>query len=275
MTRRPSDDAPIRAAWWLAGATLCVLLLVACSTASRRAARDLLLDDWAEDSVHVPITTARRFVHEPVAKKTCSKCHIDEKSEKLLKPVPALCFECHKDFRKNWKTDDLHAPVLDGECGACHEPHRSAFTNRLQKAAGSLCFDCHDRPEPALKVVHAPFAEGDCSACHGGHASTNRPLLRLPASRLCLECHKPFQGAFVHSPVEEGDCQACHVAHASTAAGLLKKKGDALCLDCHDKKDMDEVRAHMSEPDKRCTSCHQSHASKHKVLLKRAPEGAT
>lgn len=258
------------AAIGLAGVVL-ICGLLGCSTEDRRAAGPAQYDDNDDAPVHVILPAGRRYLHDPYAKKTCGKCHVDERSQELLKPVPSLCFECHKDFRKNFKTDDLHAPVLDGDCIACHAPHQSFVSNRLQKAAGHLCFDCHDKPAPALRMVHAPFAEGNCQACHTGHASTNRPLLRQPVAKLCATCHRPFENRFVHAPVDDGDCQACHVSHAGSAAGLLKKRGDALCIDCHDQKDMDAVRAHMNATDTRCISCHDAHASRHEKLLRRAP----
>lgn len=199
------------------------LILSACSSPSGQRAFDLFIDKTVDETPPRRAEAIKaRFVHSPFAKKHCDKCHVSDDSERLLHPLPALCFQCHKDFRKKFDEDRVHAPVLEGDCLACHEPHQSAITNRLRKTVAQLCYDCHDRFKAAS--IHAPVEEGDCQACHAPHGSTEPGLLRKPGDQICFDCHDRADMDKVrdHKAAPGRRCTECHDPHAGPTEQLLK-----------------------------------------------------
>jgi DmsE family decaheme c-type cytochrome len=216
-----------------------------------------------------------KYIHGPVASGVCSICHgaspkhsENPKKNKFatIKDAASICFECHEQFqaRKN-----IHSPVEEGECIACHDPHESPNKFQLVAKGGELCFNCHDEELVAGKYVHGPAAVGGCIACHEPHTSDYAKNLRAEGSGLCFMCHtdkaEAIQGAeFVHTPVSE-DCTSCHNPHSAPKEFMLQAETPALCLDCHDDK-QEEISAatvkHAAvEIDRNCLNCHDAHMS--------------
>lgn len=222
-------------------------------------------------------------------------------SVQLVEGGTKLCKTCHSTFLAG---RSVHNPVAAGECGACHEVHRSRFKKLLKSPVTELCVTCHHAAITG-KVVHAPVAAGDCLGCHEPHHSSNRRLLKERGASLCFNCHRKSiaEGESVHQPVAEGDCMGCHTPHASAEKGLLVRhyaegmylpyRDDqyALCYGCHTPLLAQEERtlsrtafrngdlnlhaAHVNLPDhgRSCKVCHDPHASSQPSLLKRRITG--
>ena len=155
----------------------------------------------------------------------CSNCHNPHAAnvEHLLTKLPYdLCITCHAkddlkdtDGRKltNFKTllaqnPELHGPVADKDCSACHNPHGgenfrllnheypAQFYSAYDPKLYALCFECHEesilsKPDTTtltqfrngstnLHFVHVNKAERGrtCRACHEVHAAKQKHQIR-------------------------------------------------------------------------------------------------
>lgn len=100
------------------------------------------------------------------AAESCDGCHESvatphpqkgKKTFKLTAEQPALCASCHEAFGKKAR---VHAPVKDGTCTTCHDPHAAKEPKLLTSPLKDLCGTCHaDHVE--FKVVHGPVSAGD------------------------------------------------------------------------------------------------------------------
>jgi predicted CXXCH cytochrome family protein len=193
-----------------------------------------------------------------------------------------------------------HAPVTQGRCAACHEPHGNASPRFLRKARSALCLDCHAPLAKRLAakgaVVHAPVVEG-CERCHDAHAAGERKLLVAAVPALCAGCHDPASDKLVraHAPYGRalGRCTGCHDPHVAARPGLIAEvvhppfaeracdtchlspgqsdgrplvKPDlaATCAECHDDP---RTSGHAPVRQGRCVACHSPHASRGPHLL--------
>lgn len=120
-----------------------------------------------------------------------------------------------------------HAPVRDGECAACHNPHSAPNAKLLVAEPGVLCVTCHAEIGKAVKGEHShsPAASGDCNTCHVSHASPARGLLTQPVATLCISCHDgdsdDFKRNHLGVTATAMNCAECHDAHGSSTSGLL------------------------------------------------------
>jgi predicted CXXCH cytochrome family protein len=141
----------------------------------------------------------RMQMHTPYADKDCSACHTMPDRRKsggnlsfnfgstgetsfMKMPVETLCFSCHEDKSPQYAEEQemtIHSPVEEGECLACHHPHRSRYSNLLLKeTARELCMDCHDESIPAGEEDHPELEDSDdCTDCHNPHMSEDEFLL--------------------------------------------------------------------------------------------------
>jgi predicted CXXCH cytochrome family protein len=185
-----------------------------------------------------------------------------------------VCFDCH-DLAEATASRFPHAPVVEGDCVACHNPHASRFAGLLMQRPGVLCADCHSETEPSAQRdrVHQPFADGKCNECHRPHGGDERGLLVEPTTALCTRCHaetgtwaeKPVR----HVPVAQGRCGNCHEPHSANFDSLVKQEGARLCVTCHPASS--ELRsAHSGYPveSSSCTICHDPHASARQGLFR-------
>ncbi len=229
------SSPPNRARWLALGA---LMLLAACTTARRQALLTFFFDGVPPPAgtaspgapaaptngaarVRPPVVIAPGFVHEPYLERDCRSCHASERTRKVKGPLQDVCFGCHDNFLADRAV--RHDPAAEGQCGACHEPHRSEFSNLLVRASAQLCLDCHDAytgPGP----VHEPARVGNCTACHDPHATALPHLLRRAGDALCVDCHAPAEMAALprHAEAAGRACLDCHAAHASRRAGLLR-----------------------------------------------------
>ncbi len=201
---------------------LLVVAVVACSGTSRDRMLRVFFDDppdrtaAASDTTGVPRgpgearpgqplpAQAPGSIHSPFEDRDCASCHataaaaagrrsaipvFDEAGSssmgRLRLQVPELCAECHDDkagdaLGAGGKT--VHSPAEDGDCLACHLPHKSEFPAllRLSDPIERLCFECHDASDVLAVEPHGDMepAERNCIECHDPHASAEEKLLK-------------------------------------------------------------------------------------------------
>lgn len=193
-----------------------------------------------------------------------------------LPPVDqrAVCLECHGDLAQTLTQPHVHAPLAQGKCSECHNPHAASHQALLVDDETALCTRCHAQAAgwSAERHVHAPVQSGHCTACHNPHASKQAKLLSGALKTVCAECHPGvndwFTKANVHYPVKQGRCDRCHVPHASGQDGLLKAAQSTLCMECH-RATPAFVSSHkgFDPAQSRCSACHDPHASSSRTLL--------
>jgi predicted CXXCH cytochrome family protein len=219
------------------------------------------------------------------ATESCDGCHEatatphpqkGKKTFKLAQQQPELCASCHEAFGKK---PVVHAPVKDGTCTTCHDPHASKEPKLLASPPKDLCGACHsDHLE--FKVVHGPVSAGDCMACHTPHESDAKGLLVKSGDAVCFSCHVDVQAGLkkkhVHAALESG-CTSCHNPHGSANAKLLAEALPGVCFACHDaiaaKVQKGAVVHAAVTAAKGCAACHSPHAADEAKLLL-APEKA-
>ena len=147
---------------------------------------------------------AARSTHPPFADRDCAGCHAsattvegrqatvpvlqstgDASPAKLSLPVPELCYQCHDDMTAEALAaarKTVHSPVEDGDCTACHEPHRSRFLSLLKRSdpVETLCFECHDAGDVLGTDAHRKLEpeRRTCTECHDPHAAAKESLLK-------------------------------------------------------------------------------------------------
>ena len=119
-------------------------------------------------------------LHESL--KDCVSCHSNQTAQNssenytLIKPVPELCYSCHKDvgIEGQW----WHGPVAAGECLLCHEPHKADYKSLLKKTVPQLCYQCHEINTLELITNHTDTSYVRCNDCHERHSSPGKKLLK-------------------------------------------------------------------------------------------------
>jgi len=165
-----------------------------------------------------------KVVDKPVVhaatERSCTKCHRDAKAGVAhdgpgnpplakLDDSPKRCLTCHDEAEFAGKF--THAPVAEGKCLGCHDPHASDYPGLLKAKPATLCLDCHESVKKGPHMVSGfsrrghPLGDGDtqaedplrpgnpfyCVACHEPHRSEFRSLLRWdPAQMTCQKCHQ-------------------------------------------------------------------------------------
>ena len=183
------------------------------------------------------------------------------------------CLECHPEFVTRFSQGNVHAPVKDGDCYACHRPHGIYGKIIFRADQPALCYTCHQevKPKDTAKSVHEPLTTGTCSTCHNPHNSEHPALLAAQGKESCFICHdrEEFQQQFGHAPLDKG-CNSCHSPHSSDNVSLLQQAPDANCKTCHDAKQPGFVQAHFKYPVQTgCILCHSPHTATDKKLLKK------
>lgn len=229
--------------------------------------------------------SAQASQHEPVAAGDCASCHkqvqpthplAGAQSFELVATGAKLCTSCHEPMGRKL---NQHAPVKDGDCSACHDPHGTGQVPGLLKEGGEqkkLCFGCHDEAMLGEMTVHGPAASGACTQCHDPHEANQKSLLKKPLTELCTSCHAEMaegmaSAPYVHSAVKESACTACHNPHSAPAASLLPQDLESLCLECHGRigkaaKSAKTKHAALYREEK-CSACHATHFSQYPALL--------
>jgi predicted CXXCH cytochrome family protein len=213
-----------------------------------------------------------------VAADGCDTCHESvtkphpqkgKKTFKLTGAQPDLCQSCHEPFKKA----NVHAPVKEGTCTTCHDPHSSNEPKLLASPVKDLCGACHG-DETEFARLHGPVSAGECTACHTPHESAAKGLLLKEGGDLCFQCHTDMQAEVerkvVHGALESG-CTTCHNPHGSANPKLLAEKGGAACFACHSDVGEKVEKATVAHAplltEKGCASCHSPHAAENAKLL--------
>ena len=225
-----------------------------------------------------------KVVHSP-AKDGCSSCHLvtqEPAGQKTKHPGNMtitlvmkgadLCHMCHEP--KN-KKKVVHAPIMGGDCTACHNPHQSPNKGMLKDVMPNICFQCHPDSMMKHKVMHPPVAGGDCSGCHDNHQSDYPARLIQEGNAVCFTCHPDKQEGLktkkaVHPPVQQS-CIQCHNPHGSPNKAMLSAAVPALCSNCHPNEASLMEKAltkHGPMMDaKTCMNCHDPHFADTAKLL--------
>lgn len=158
----------------------------------------------------------------------CGNCHSPHFSEyaSLLSELESdTCLRCHgkDDFKRsralrNIRTEiagkeHLHAPLADGKCSACHDPHGSDFYRLLVNAY----------PEN----FYAPYRKGTYAFCLDCHEEN---LLRFPETSIYTRFRDGKHNlhyTHVADSRKGRTCRACHQAHASNGPKLVNEEGAA------------------------------------------------
>ncbi len=256
---------------------------------------------------------AVQFKHEPLEKgQGCLSCHNPHAStlanDLLKKQVPALCATCHKTDRPTFSGRHMNFDVAGSRCDSCHSPHGSnkrgiLYNDVHAPVAEKKCSACHPRPDDAKvlqttqkgtllcqqchqdmiaetlskKRVHWPLLEKvGCLNCHNPHGTKEKKLLNDTQFNVCGSCHqdtvqlqqwsiKNPKNESLCEPVRTGDCVSCHSPHAADNVLLMRQENISigLCGKCHEwethsthpigEKTVDQRNRNLTVE---CLSCH-------------------
>lgn len=259
-------------------------------------------DSFSGKYFHAPLEQGCGTCHDPhksgsssllvrQADELCLGCHQPELEAfvqaHMNYPVRSACLQCHTAHagdRATLQKKNVHEPVAQGKCSACHTVEDSAIVT--DRAADRLCLDCHEKPADDMTSSHKPYREGQCTSCHLVHASDDPVLLAAPKETICLSCHRPESQPggkpgseaageearepvrSIHEPVEKGQCMECHTSHDSGQATLLREEPGTLCFRCHDRIGYSsEGKSHPPASGESCATCHLPHESTSEILL--------
>jgi hypothetical protein len=209
----------------LAGALLCLAVLVAAAAGTRASA----------GSSPRPFDHGR---HEAVV--PCTTCHgTGERHGAVLVKTPLQCAACHHDAAQPRPCIVCHATDALPQPGTVRhtfasdlfaEPPQRQLPFAHARHAAVPCRDCHNEP-----VTLAP--NRSCGSCHAEH---HRP------SAECGACHEP-PGPPVHEAVVHLSCggAGCHAPAVAPEPALSR----TLCLTCH-------VQQQTHEVGSACAGCH-------------------
>jgi len=129
---------------------------------------------FSEDQEPLP-TDIVKSIHPVFKPNQCTKCHDMNKANRLRQRQPALCYQCHPDFKNKYKK--LHGPVAGGYCTACHLPHQSKYKYLLKHPARENCQYCHHAGDVAKNSAHEAISEIECMQCHNPHGGEDKFFL--------------------------------------------------------------------------------------------------
>lgn len=157
--------------------------------------------------------------HRPLAFGRCDSCHRSD--GRLQRPAPQLCKGCHQG--EQFAGRIVHAPVKDGDCLACHDPHASREPWLLKE------------PYSASRRIGSLGEVALCLGCHDRDALVgDRPggtLFRAGGANYhALHVSGPARG-----PAGRGgglSCRNCHHAHSSEGPRLVRRELDCGGVPC-------------------------------------------
>jgi predicted CXXCH cytochrome family protein len=117
--------------------------------------------------------------------------------------MDALCGTCHADtIGRQARSPTKHAPVRDGNCTSCHDPHSSDNLLMLKDAdVIEGCGRCHDWQKHATHPIGEKTKDPrnrnltlDCLSCHRAHGTEYKSMLPYPSTTdLCTKCHREYK----------------------------------------------------------------------------------
>jgi predicted CXXCH cytochrome family protein len=105
-------------------------------------------------------------------------------------------------MKRHEKSPTKHAPVGEGDCSACHDPHGSDHPMMFKSASVvDTCGKCHDWQKHSThplgeKVIDPrnPNKRLDCVSCHRAHGTEFKRLMPFAVvSDLCTKCHEQYK----------------------------------------------------------------------------------
>jgi predicted CXXCH cytochrome family protein len=151
------------------------------------------------------------WVHGPFGARQCQSCHnlSDSTSfsaepaaqdptisstaafgSRLALPKEKLCVSCHISHSAESAASrslQVHQPLRDGNCTACHNPHQMKRQYMLLGADNrELCARCHAPAVDARVAEHSSVSNVDCMQCHNAHIGTTAALLKKNDDELAL-----------------------------------------------------------------------------------------
>ena len=158
-------------------------------------------------SVRIDQMLDKARVHWAVAdERSCMNCHTAHASRepKLVSAkMTQLCATCHADtIARGERSPTKHAPIRDGNCTACHDPHASDNVLMMKEAqVNEGCGKCHDYQKHASHPIGEKLRDPrnrnlslDCLSCHRAHGTEYKNLSPYPTtSDLCTKCHESFK----------------------------------------------------------------------------------
>ncbi|RME56473.1 MAG: hypothetical protein D6795_01365 [Deltaproteobacteria bacterium] len=202
------------------------------------------------------------ILHPPFLDRRCTKCHLDRFGNQVDR-TSKLCFRCHSP--QPFEGEVVHAPVANGACVLCHDPHKSKIEHLLKAPERELCAKCHAAEKLAKTKFHIMAEERSCTSCHDPHRSEGPALLHASeGGGVCMECHASILSnlprRLTHPPAREGHCMKCHQSHNNGQPPFLVEEGNGLCRQCHAVPSVDAEMLHgpvMTD----CIVCHDPHGS--------------
>lgn len=193
---------------------------------------------------------------------------------KLKAKIPALCYECHNELKKELEDKYVHFLFKQGKCISCHNSHVSNVEGLMNDEVDLLCLACHERMRKQIESsnMHSALREGGCRDCHSPHSSSEKHLLLAGEKELCRKCHEDFEAQLEKEygcrPFKQGRCSSCHDSHASAEDSMLISKPNELCRKCHAPKcTAGDVSISSRVKGSDCTTCHSGHSSDEKGTL--------
>lgn len=200
------------------------------------------------------------FYHTPYKSRDCFGCHEQEQGYTPPTTGAQLCSRCHESYMQFENDDWVHGPVVVGQCGWCHEAHKSEYQSLVKDSQPTLCMSCHDESFIENDDFHAGLDNQQCTDCHDPHASGNRLLLvdsRTYERRSATMALLPSP----HAGWPKDLCSKCHIPEQSNA---LTDDVDSTCLTCHDEfspTGPGYMDLHDAVRQGKCTTCHMPHRS--------------
>lgn len=233
--------------------------------------------------------------HDPkglkAADKVCGRCHGLRKEGfraahgDLPMDDVRQCTFCHESHAGDYPKllrGNVHYPLQNGGCNACHEVREGRIELRYEGSKN--CTRCHGQITGTSQIVevdkvHKPVYQIDCIACHNPHLGVRDKFLLEDPVTLCGWCHGILLRGVenVHGVFEKGTCYTCHLPHISDFRPLLKRPERALCTSCHTgivpDSPAEERLLHGALKDGRCTGCHNPHGTNTEKLLRGNRDG--
>lgn len=230
--------------------------------------RQMLAKRQADPSIEATAEPEKVFFyHTPYKNRDCFGCHDQEQGYRPPAAGVDLCGKCHEPYTKFEADDWVHGPVVVGQCGWCHESHKSEHKGLLRDRQPALCMSCHDRSFIEHDEYHGNMQDPRCTDCHDPHASGNRLL--LADSRTYQRRSKTMSLLpSPHAGWPKDLCRSCHVPERSNE---LTEDVDSTCLSCHgefDPQGPEDPNLHEAVKQGKCTTCHMPHRSKLPNLLR-------
>lgn len=208
----------------------------------------------------------------------------------LEKTINRRCRGCHEKEIQTFARKNVHLPVRQGNCSACHLDHGSEPRLVLLDKEHKLCGKCHNLRSKPMRAAHRGYAllRARCTECHDPHSSGKENLFydrehEPYAERNCHGCHKdPKKGwqlgkevnevctgcheeiassPVLHSALPRRSCTGCHRPHGGEEKFMLRAVTPVLCFTCHDAAAFTGETVHPPVGEGDCLACHPPHGS--------------